>query len=245
MTLFANLNNDGLEEARDSLGGFAAKESGLYNAVIKLAYAAPAASGAMGIALVFGLEDGSEYRETLYVTNKKGENWYANKNDASKKVPLPGFTIVDDLCMLTTEMPLSAQATEEKTIKVYDSEAKKELPKAVQMLTELLGKQVILGILKKVENKTVKEGNEYVPTNEKRELNSIDKVFHYELRLTVVEARNGEEVGKFIDSWNERNAGNTRDSFKEVTDTGAPRSAPKPGAAPAAGGKPRPSLFKK
>lgn len=100
-----------------------------------------------------------------------------------------------------------------------------------------------------LENKNEKQGDEYVPTAETRELNATDKVFHTETRMTVVEAREGAEVAKFWDSWLERNKGNTRDK-RTIKDgqagtAGAPKAAGASAAAPAAGGAPRKSLFGK
>ncbi|MFR7882301.1 MAG: hypothetical protein ACLU5J_13140 [Christensenellales bacterium] len=37
------------------------------------------------------------YTETIYITNKEGKNYFLNKQDPTKKVPLPGFTLIDDL----------------------------------------------------------------------------------------------------------------------------------------------------
>ena len=241
MSLFKSLQATGLEESRDSLGGFTL-ESDIYAGKIKVAYAQPAASGAMGIAMLFDF-GGKEYRETVYVTNKNGENFYLNKNDATKKVPLPGFTTADDICLIVTGKPLCEQETEEKVVNVYDNDAKKELPKSVQMLVDLVGQDIRVAIKKRIENKSVKVGDEYVLTAETREANSIEKVFHPELHLTVVEARSGQEVAKFHDAWLERNKGKTLDKTTAVKDT-ANRAAPKAGAAPAAAASSnRPSLF--
>ena len=250
MSLFGNLKSDGLEQTQDRLGGgYQPKETDIYTGKIKALYAGKSAGGAQSVSLILSLADGSEYRETFWITNKKGENFFLNKDDKTKKVPLPGFTIVDDLCLVTTGKPLAEQDTEEKTIKLYDSEAKKELPKAVPMLVEALGLEVSLGIVKVLENKNEKQGDEYVPTAETRELNATDKVFHTETRMTVVEAREGAEVAKFWDSWLERNKGNTRDK-RTIKDgqagtAGAPKSANASAAAPAASGAPRKSLFGK
>lgn len=250
MSLFGNLKSDGLEQTQDRLGGgYQPKETDIYTGKIKALYAGKSAGGAQSVSLILSLADGSEYRETFWITNKKGENFFLNKDDKTKKVPLPGFTIVDDLCLVTTGKPLSEQDTEEKTIKLYDSEAKKELPKAVPMLVEALGLEVSLGIVKVLENKNEKQGDEYVPTAETREVNATDKVFHTETRMTVVEAREGAEVAKFWDSWLERNKGNTRDK-RTIKDgqagtAGAPKAAGASAAAPAAGGAPRKSLFGK
>ena len=251
MSLFGNLKSDGLEQTQDRLGGgYQPKETDIYTGKIKALYAGKSAGGAQSVSLILSLADGSEYRETFWITNKKGENFFLNKADKTKTVPLPGFTIVDDLCLVTTGKPLAEQDTEEKTIKLYDSEAKKELPKAVPMLVEALGLEVSLGIVKVLENKNEKQGDEYVPTAETRELNATDKVFHTETRMTVVEAREGAEVAKFWDSWLERNKGNTRDK-RTIKDgqagtAGAPKAAgASAAAAPAAGGAPRKSLFGK
>ena len=82
-----------------------------------------------------------EYRETFWITNKNGDNFFIDKNDAKKKVPLPGFTIIDDLCLVSTNKPLAQQPAEDKVMNIYDVEAK-EMPKSVPMLVNLIGKQV-------------------------------------------------------------------------------------------------------
>lgn len=249
--LFANMTTDGLEQTQDRLGGgYAARETDLYTGKIKAMYAGQAASGARSVSIIMDMEDGQEYRETFYITNKAGQNYFLNKSDPTKKVPLPGFTIVDDICLVTTGKPLAEQATEDKVINLYDPEQKKEMPKAVPMLTEVIGNEVTLGILKQLENKSEKVGNDYVPTAETREINVTDKVFHTESRRTVVEAKSGAEKAAFIDSWAERNKGQTRDK-RTIKDgqagqagkPGAPKAAPT--AAPAAGATPRKSLFNK
>ena len=228
MGLFSNLKKDGLEEAKDSLGGnFAARETGIYTGKLTAAYLTIAGSGAQAINLVFN--DGTEYREAVYITNKKGENFFLNKDDKTKKVPLPGFTIIDDICLCTTEKPLADQDVEDKAIKLYDFEAKKELPKSVPVLVELLGKEVSLAIVRQLENKQAKDSaGVYQPTAETRESNVISKVFHTASKMTMVEARQGNETGTFWDSWLERNKGQISDK-RSIKDGQA--GAPKGGAA--------------
>jgi len=244
MSLFGNLKSEGLEESQDRLGGFQPLETGVYTGTIKMAYAGQAASGARSITLLF--DAGSrEYRETIYITNKKGENWFLNKDNNSKRVPLPGFTTIDDICLVTSGDPLADQVAEEKMVKVYDVEAKKELPKSVPVLTGLIGKTVSLGIVKTRENKTVKQGDEYVATAEDRFVNTIEKVFHTETRMSVVEARNSIEKPAFWDAWEERNKGVTRDKRTIKDGETAPKAGrPQAGAPqPPANGKARTSLF--
>ncbi len=91
---------------------------------------------------------------------------------------------------------------------------RKQVPKAVRMLTEMVGKTVYLGIVKQLENKSAKDGaGVYQPTPETREINLIEKVFHHPSKLTITEAKNQQEAA-FCDSWVERNKGNTRDKRK-------------------------------
>ena len=237
MSLFGNLKNDGLEETQDRLGGFQPLNAGIYSGKIKLAYAGASAGGARSVTLIVDL-GGSEYRETIYITNKKGENWFLNKDDKTKKVPLPGFTTVDDICLVASGAPLSEQEAEEKMVKVWDSEAKKELPKSVPVLTGLVGKDISLGLLKVLENKNEKHGDEYVPTAETRTANSIDKVFDTESKMTVAEARAGATSGAFWGAWLERNKDQTRDK-RTIKDgvAGAPQSG-RPGAGRTQAGPP-------
>ncbi|MFA7188468.1 MAG: hypothetical protein WC117_00100 [Sphaerochaetaceae bacterium] len=245
--LFANLNNNGLEESQDRAGGggFKAVESDIYTGKIKAAYAGQSSGGAHNVSLIVLLPGGVEYKETVYITNKKGENFFLNKDDKTKKVPLPGFTIIDDICLMVTNKPLAEQDTEEKVINVYDFDAKKEQPKAVDMLTDLIGGEISLGILRELQNKNEKQGDEYVPTAEVVERNVINKVFHTETKLTVVEARAGADEAKFWDKWLEINKGKDRD-VRKIKDgqAGKVGTPPKAGAAASAPTE-RKSLFSK
>lgn len=231
--LFGNLTTDGLEDSQDRLGGYQPLDTSIYDVKIKAAYAGKSDGGAMSVSIIGTLEGGKEYRETFWVTNKKGENFFLNKDDKSKKVPLPGFTVVDDICLIATGKPLSMQDTEEKVINLYDREAQREIPKNVQMLTGLLDQSVKLGIVKQLENKTKKneQTNQYDPIAEDKLINFVDKVFHPELKLTVAEARDNQETAKFHDAWLDRNKDQVRDKRTIKDGQGG-----KTGAPPQAGG---------
>jgi hypothetical protein len=227
MSLFGNLTSDGLEDSQDRLGGSQVFESNIYTGPIKVAYAGQAPSGARNVTLIMDL-GGNEYRETVYITNKKGENYFLNKEDKSKKVPLPGFTTIDDICLVTTGKPLAEQESEDKMVKVYDPDLKKEVPKSVPVITALLGQIVSLAISKNLENKSEKDNNgTYVPIVETRLTNNIEKVFHTETQMSVAEARNGLEKGLFWNAWIERNKGKDRD--KRTIKDGIAGHAGKPG----------------
>lgn len=234
MSIFGNLTTGEAERPDDNLGGFSARESGIYSGHIANMYAGAAASGARYVVVIFMDEDGKEYRETIYVTNKKGENFYMGGQNKDKKVLLPGFVTADDISMITTGKGLAEQSSEEKIVKIYDPEAKKELPKAVPVLVETLGKPISFAILKNLENKTVKSGNEYVPdyevdgTPKTRETNSIDKSFDTESKKTVSEAI-GEREADFWNKWSEKNTGKTRDRLAKDGKSGNAGAPPKAG----------------
>lgn len=252
MSLFGNLKSDGLEETQDRIGGFQPLETDGYTGTIKAFYATKSQGGANAVNVILALENGREYRETVWVTNKKGENFFLNKDDRTKKVPLPGFVIAEDICLIAVEKALSEIEFEDKVMNIYDPEAKREVPKSVPMATELLGKTITVGIVKQLENKNEKQGDEYVPTAETRETNFIDKVFQTETKMTVVEARTnqGWDASKavFFDAWVDRNKGNTRDkrTIKDGAEGGT-RSGRPGGGPPQSGatgtGAPKKSLF--
>lgn len=243
MGLFSNLGTEGLEATEDRLGGFSPLNSAAYEATIKAAYAGQSQGGAHSVTLIADA-GGREYRETVYITNKKGENFFLNKNDKTKKVPLPGFTTINDICLVTVETPLSEMETEDKVINVWDNDAKKETPKSVPMLTSLIGQKVGLGIIEQLVNKNEKDGSgTYVPTAETRVENFIDKVFHYPTNMTVVEATNGATEPKFHEAWVAKNTGVQRDR-REIKDGSAGSNGRPAAGAPAAGSAaPKTSLF--
>lgn len=248
MSLFGGLTNEGLEETQDRLGGFSRPDSDAYDATIKLFYAGQSDGGARSITVVADI-GGQDYTETLWVTNKQGENFFLNKQDKTKKVPLPGFTMADDICVATTEKTLADTNFEEKVVNIYDYDQKKEVPKSVMLAVDLIGKPVTLGIVKQLVNKNAKNDStgEYEPTAESREENVIDKVFHTATKLTMVEARQGANEAKFYPSWVDRNKGVTRDRRK-IKDSASGGTAGRPGGnaggPPAAGtAAPKKSLF--
>ena len=194
--MFQNLKTDGLEQAKDTLGGGFVKESGIYLATIKQMIGGSSENGALNVMVLATLPDGSEYRETIYVSNREGLPYYERDN---KKIPLPGFTIIDDICMMTVGAPLSEVQWEEKTVKLYNRDAGAEVPTSANCIEGVTGEKVYLGIQKILANKTKKNDltNKYEDIAEERQYNSIDKVFHAESKQTMAEARNGQDATFF------------------------------------------------
>lgn len=237
--MFNDLNTDGLEKTKDTLGGFQVLDTDAYKGVIKALYAGKADSGARNVTLIITLEDGSEYSETIYVTNKAGETFYVPKNDSSKKVPLPGFTRMNELFLAHTGKPINdaSQVWETKQFKVWNSEAREALPTAVQMATDLIGKEILFTVVKELHDKTTKQGNQYVPTGETINKNAFTQVFDVATRKSVNEAIDGKDA-EFLDKWIAKNKGKVfdRTDKKAAQQGGAAGRPPSAGGPPASGG---------
>lgn len=221
MSLFSNMTTDGLEESKDTLGStFEALASGAYSANITLAYVGGTDKSKAQNITIHAKIDGKDYRETVWITNREGNNYYIPKDAKDGKItkhPLPGFTTIDDLCLLTTGSPLAEQATETKVVKLYDFDERKEVPKEVQVLSNVMGKDVMLGIIRQIVNKQKRgDDGKYHDTEETRTENVIDKVFHAETGRTVNEYRHEVETAEFLSAWKERNDGKDRNRVKKT-----------------------------
>lgn len=226
MSLLADLTtDDSIVESKDSVGGgYAPKPSGIYDAVIKAAYITIAVSGAKAVNLIADI-NGTEYRETIYITNKKGQNFYLNQEGV--KNYLPSFTTVNDLALLITGQPLAKLDTEKKVLKIWNKDQNKEVPTDVPCITALHGKPVKLGILEEITFKQVKDANgNYVDTPETRTSNSISKVFHASTSKTVNEYKAKVETAEFIDKWKVKWEGKPNDKTAGKTPKGS-ASAPR------------------
>lgn len=223
---FASLSSAGLEETQDTLGGFTPLESDIYAAVIKIAFAGQSKGGAHNVTFHLDI-NGREHRETIYVTNRNGENWYPNKKDASKKMPLPGFTMANNIALLATGFDLGNLAVEERVIKMWDRDAQAEVNTKVNAFVDMTGKAINVAIMKQIVDKNVDDGQgNYVPSGETREESVIDAVFHSETNRTVNEVKAGQPQGEFFQKWLDKNKGQTKDrSTKDVAKTGRPGAA--------------------
>lgn len=206
-----------LEETTDNLGGYEQLSSDLYLAKVKACYEIQSKGGAIGIVVQLNLPElNREYSETIYITNREKKPFYISKDN--KKMPLPGYTTINDLCMVASGKGVAEQPEEEKQVLVYDLDQKREIPKAVPVLVDLLGKTVVVGITKTRENKTALVNGKYEPTAQERISNNINKVFYPDNHKTVPENRDGKEA-VFWDKWLKKYKDQVIDKYKEVADT--------------------------
>lgn len=226
MSLLSNLKTSTtVQDEKDVLGGtFTVLDSDIYTGTIKYAYLQQAqSSSAMSLNLCVEI-DGKEYKETLWMTNKNGDNFYVAK-DGNQNY-LPGFTVANNIALFTCQKPLSELNTEDKILKLYNYEQKQEVPTQVPCITDMHGKDIALAIMKEVRPKQQKnDAGVYVDTTETREANSIQKVFHPTKHLTVAEIKAQADKPEFYDRWLEKNKGQVR----TVAPKGAAATATKAG----------------
>lgn len=243
MSLLSNLTSDAsIADEKDILGGGSrVLNSGLYNFKVVHAFVTKSDGGAVG--LVLNLKaDAGELRQTLWMTSgtaKGCKNYY--EKDGERHY-LPGYLMANALCLLTVGKEISQLETESKVIPLYNTEAKAEVPTKVEMLTDLLGQEILAGVIKQKVDKTKKNPTTgtYEATGETREENEIDKFFRARDRMTTAEIRAKAETATFADTWVAKWEGKERDKSKGAAAAG---TAGLPGKAPTAAAKPATSLF--
>ena len=227
MSFFSDVQQtNNLEESKDYVGGsYAPLATDVYDATIKYAYATEAKSGAKGI--VFGFDvAGKEHSETFWVTNKNKQTYYTKEG---KNYPLVGYELAEAVALLGASKKLTDLTTSEKIIEVYNWEQRAKVKTAVNMFTELLGKEVKIAIQLIREFKKTKQGNEYVDTDEIREHNQINKVFRKKDSKTVNEVRAKKDEAEFMNQWLDKWQGKVVDKTggkSPVTSATTNQSAP-------------------
>lgn len=246
MSILANLTTDSsIANEKDSIGGGSrVLESGIYTFTIQHAYIGKSTGGAISLNLNLKTEDNKELKQQLWVTSgtaKGGKNYYIDKN--GDKQYLPGFVMANSLCLLALGKEISELDTEQKVISVYNTEAKAEVPTKVDMLMDLVGKEITAAVFKQIVDKTKKNESTgaYDPTGETREENELDKFFRASDKKTTAEIRAQAEEATFVHTWEKKYAGQTRDKSKGAGGANGTAGAPK--AASVGASKPTSSLF--
>lgn len=193
MSFFTDVStaND-IEQSGDYIGR-QVLNTGVYEAVIKTAYQHESRSGAKAIAYIFDV-DGTEFEETIYFTTSKakGNKTYYESNN--KKHFLAGYTTNNDIAQLTTGKEMSSFTSDTKILEIWNSETKKKEKTKVNVIPELTGKAIKLGIFKELS-----EYNDKTYTK-----NVINKVFSAKHDKTVAECRAKKESAEFINQWKEK-----------------------------------------
>lgn len=194
--------DDGVEQNEDFLpGGNFTLDTGMYPMVVDMAFIGESKKGAASITVHFKEVGGKRtHRETFYVTSGKA---LGRKNTYEKngvKHLLPGMEAMNQLAFITTGKKLPELSPEEKTIKLWNFDERKELPTKVPALTQMIGETVLVAITKCAENKRTKVGDKYIDTNDRREFNEVGKFLH-EDRFSVAEKIAGEKETGYYTRW--------------------------------------------
>lgn len=253
MSILGKLNKaEDQEEVKDVIyRGNEPLPTGLYPATVKLAILKEAKSGAVGVELHLDI-DGKNVREDIYLTNKAGDTFYTREKDGvDVNYPLPGYTTTNDLALLTAGSYIEDQETEKKTVDLWDSEAGEEIPQVVDMLEDIRGKKIIVGLFLDKDYKQKKtDAGKWVDDLSAPEVmrNSIHKLFS-EDGFTVQEMIAELDEPVFINEWKESFGSGDYINDKTVAKK---RKAAKAGpaakagaAASPAGSKPKTGMFNK
>lgn len=230
-------DDSGIEEDFIRSGG--AFETDIYKATIKAAFnRGSSKSKAMSIMVMLDI-GGRELLSQTWVTNGEGSVTYTDKKTKDVK-NLPGFNQMNTLALLVTGKALGELSMEERSLKLWDSQAKAEVLQAVDCYTELMGEEVQVAVQKQIldKEKLIEGSNppKYEPTGETREVNEVIKYFPADKRVTLTEVaqwvkgmgesfddlvENGkllkvinkapEEIGTYAEKWLTQNQGQTWD----------------------------------
>ena len=241
MSFLKNLKtDDSITAAKDTVGGGGPLDSDAYKGTVALAYLTESKGGAHGLVFHAKTDSGREIRQTLWMTSSrdKGQKNYYEKD--GEKFYLAGFTQANDLALLTTGHDIADLTTETKVVNVYNYETKAEVPTKVEMLMDIVGKDIVIGLIKQTVDKNVKnEAGQYVASGDTRDENEIDKLFHAETLKTVAELRAKAEEAAFHATWTAKWKGQVKNKAKGGNGTAGTAGAPKGAAAKA----PAKSLF--
>ena len=192
-------------------GGFA-WESGVHDTTIKMVYLNQAASEAQSFNIILENSEGRELRESFWIRSgkTKGKKVYYDKD--GKQFPLPGYSLANSLCIAATGESLAKciSSAEKKTINVWNSELKKEMPTERPVIMCLVNKPVKVAVHQVVEDKVAKGTNgQYEPTGQSRTVNNC-KFFGNADGKTAEEITKNEEATMF-DRWAAKNTGTVID----------------------------------
>jgi hypothetical protein len=208
--------NEEIVENTESVGGWSADESGVQAVIVTVAYLTKSINGASMFNMETLDKNENKRRYTICISNVKGETFYTDKKTQEKRM-LPGYQLVNNLCMATAGKPFKDvyAAGKDKSIDLMDWESRKEIPTMVKTFPSIYKKLVKLGVIKKIEN--ARKGGK--PTNEQREVNEIHTVFHASDNRTPKEVANKVADAVMFAKWEKYWVGRTKDEFKPVEAT--------------------------
>jgi len=175
----ANLKRDkSISKSQPMISGLMASD--LYTMAVDTAYLEKSSGGALCVKISFVDRIGHKLNITEYVTSgdAKGNKNYFEKN--GKKFYLPGFDIINNICLLAAGRELGDIIATKKTmnIQAWDWKTRSMQTAPKEVLSDLIGKEIMLGVVQRKVNKQRKTAEgKYVPTAEIRNENAVSAVF--------------------------------------------------------------------
>jgi hypothetical protein len=218
------------EEREPSTGSNWILESGVYPMIIDMAYRKEAASGSIGLHLHLKSKEHPtivhKERFTLTSGHAKGQkNYFVDKEGVEKL--LPQMQMANELCQLAFDDPkteLAEYPREDKMIKLWDYDQKADVPVKVSAYVDLIGKEIMVGMVKIATNKRKQVGDKWVPTSGVKEYNEVSKFYHPESGLTAQEIEDGKTQPEHLEAWKEKHDHKTIDHYTKVEESSADSS---------------------
>lgn len=226
------------EEERDVVSSGGSWDTGVYPVVVEAAFLDKSKRGALMATAIFRDKDNRKITlNECIMSNKSGELKATYEKDGKPQL-LPGYSkflslfhalgITNEDGKLVSD--LSEVEIEEKVLKLYDFEEKKEVPQEKNCLVQLHDQQLEIVVYKEVVDKQKNVAGEgekpkYENTGETREQNDVMK-FLTEDGLTNLEVQAGAEEPKFRTEWLEAHEGKVKNKAKGAAEGGAKSGKP-------------------
>ena len=227
MGILSNVKTDkAIKPQSDYMGGYGTLETGLYDFTIEMMYVDESVGGAAAVHFDFVSQQNERFSTIQYVTGgraKKQRNYYMDKDN--KKQYLPGFNLVNNLCQLALGKDLSEIDEVIKTLELYDFKTRSKVAQKKEVLEEMNGQSITIGIIKQIVNKSVKnDDGSYSKINDTKEENVIGKIFQADTGLTKSELDDEVTEPDTKAKWDKTNTGKTKDKSVVVKSGGAKKT---------------------
>lgn len=207
--------NPDIQMDADSLGtsGSFVLDSDVYDFVVDMAYWSVTAKKSEALNLHLKTPNGMIHKFQFWMVSgeeKGNKNWYEDKKGT--KHYLPGFLTANATSLFCTGKEIGALTQEIKTIKLWNKDAKKEIPTKVEVYTELLDKPIKMAVIKQIvnSNKYNSSTKRYEPSGETREENEVMSVFNPNSNFTVKETTDKLAAPVHMQKWLDKWKGKTR-----------------------------------
>lgn len=192
-------------------------DTSAYSGELGMVFVGQAASGARNVTLHVNLDNGKKLTETIYISNKDGQNTYEKDG---KHFHLPGFQLVNNLAVMTTGKGLFdlVDSVETRSVKLRDFTTQTDVLTDVPAIIPMIGKRVLLAVQEEEKEKQKKNDatGKYEGTGEISLINTIVKCFDPETQQSAVEKANGQDAAT-LDAWLKANKGKVKALKKAAT----------------------------